>query len=149
METRAHLRVAVQRAFRAPQERVFDAWLDPALARRFLFHVPDGEVVQAETDPREGGAFRIVDRRQGKDVDHQGIWLVIDRPRRLVFEFTAEGGPRSRVEIDFAAPDTGGSLVTLTHELHPDWADFAQKDEEGWRTILNGLAAALGEEKAG
>lgn len=144
METRAHLRIAVQRRFQAPLERVFDAWLDPKTARRFLFATPQGEMVRAEIDPTERGALRFVDRRNGQDVDHHGTWLVIDRPRRLVFEFAVDQTASSRVELDFGTED-GGTLVTLTQELHPDWAEFALKSEEGWRTILDTLAKVLGE----
>jgi uncharacterized protein YndB with AHSA1/START domain len=144
METRAHLDIAVQRRFRAPLERAFDAWLDTQVSKGFLFATPTGEMVRAESDPREGGAFRFVDRRDGQDVDHRGTWLVIDRPHRLVFEFAVDEGDRSRVELDFSAED-GGTMVTVTHELHPDWAEFAQKTEEGWRSILDAMAAAMGE----
>ena len=59
--------VRVTRRFASPPERVFDTWLDPQRARTFLFSTPAGEIVRAEIDPRVGGTFRIVDRRQGKD----------------------------------------------------------------------------------
>ena len=95
---------------------------------------------------RVGGAFLFVDRRDGQDAEHLGRFLVIDRPRRLVFEFAvvAPGSPRSpytRVTIDIEpAPDGGGCLVTLTHEGVPE--PWAKQTEGGWAKMLAALEQA-------
>src|SRR6185295_11003762 len=60
--------VRVTHRFRASAERVFDAWLDPVRAGTFLFASPDGKMLRAEIDPRVGGRFEFVDRRDGIDV---------------------------------------------------------------------------------
>lgn len=136
--------VRVTRRFAAAPERVFDAWLDPARARRFLFATPDGEVVRCDIDPFVGGRFSIVDRRPAGDAGHYGTYLEIDRPRRLVFTFSvSEDEPGDRVTVDVSPVDGGGSEVTLTHEMKPEWAEWATKTTEGWTNILDGLARAL------
>ena len=144
MEAKSHVRVRVQHSFPSTPERVFDAWLDPAIARRFLFATPTGEVVRCEIDPRVGGTFRIVDRRKGQDVEHVGAFLEIERPRRLAFEYAVEGGDKSRVELDLV-PSAAGCEAAVTHELHPDWADFAERSEEAWTKMLQELELALKE----
>jgi uncharacterized protein YndB with AHSA1/START domain len=48
--------VTVSRRFKASPERVFDAWLDPAMARLFLFATPTGQVVRADIDAMRGWA---------------------------------------------------------------------------------------------
>ena len=144
MTAKSKVVVRVARRYDAPPECVFDAWLDPSTVRRFLFTIPTGEIVRAEIEPRVGGVFHVVDRRDGQDVDHEGTYLEIDRPRHLEFEYSADHSDRSRVSIDIT-PSGGGSELTLAHELHPDWADFAPRAEEAWRKMLEGLAAALGE----
>lgn len=130
------------RRFDAPPERVFDAWLDPATAGEFLFATEEGEMVGVEIDPRAGGRYSIVERREGEDVEHTGEYLEIDRPRRLAFTLQvpkySEETDRVTLEI---APAGGGSELTLVQEVSPEWADQV---EEGWTAILDGLARVLG-----
>ncbi len=136
--------ICVSRRYDFPPERVFDAWLDAEKARKFLFATSMGQMVRSEIDPRVGGAFLFVDRRDGVDVEHVGEYLEIDRPRRLVFNFHTERGSTelSRVTIDIT-PSGSGCELTLTHEIDPRWADYVERTEAGWTTILEGLATIL------
>ena len=125
-------------------ERVFDAWLDPAIARRFLFATPTGEMVRAEIDARVGGTFRFTDRRDGRDVDHVGEYRVVDRPRRLVFSFAVPmySPDHTEVEIDIAPTPDGGAALTLTQRnILPE---YTSQSVQGWTMILDGLDRALG-----
>jgi uncharacterized protein YndB with AHSA1/START domain len=138
--------VRVTRRFTASAERVFDAWLDVDRARRFLFATSTGQMVRAEIDPRVGGRFLFVDRRDGQDVEHFGTYLEIDRPRRLVFTFGVTGAEgETRVTIDIvplgSAGSEAGCELTLTHEGVPE--DYAERTEAGWGTIIEGMAGGL------
>ena len=125
--------------------RVFDAWLDPKKAAKWLFATPTGQMVRVDIDARVGGSFVLTDRRDNEDVEHVGTYLEIDRPRRLVFTF---GVPKyskefNRVSIDLKPLPTGCEL-TLTHEgVLPEWLE---RTNEGWGKILAALAANLGED---
>jgi len=135
--------VRVTRRFTASPERVFDAWLDPDKARKFLFATPHGGMVRADVDPRVGGQFTFTDRRDGVDVVHTGEYLEIDRPRRLVFTFAVpQYSPVvTTVTIEITALD-GGCELTLIHDgVLPE---YESRTQEGWGKILAGLAAALG-----
>ena len=72
MSTGQGVSVCVTRRFSASPERVFDAWLDPDTAGRWLFTTATGQMVRAEVDPRVGSSFTFTERRNGEDVEHTG-----------------------------------------------------------------------------
>ncbi len=139
--------VRVERRLSASPERVFDAWLDPSWIARFMFgpHLRDEQIVSLSNEPRVGGRFHYKVSRAGTEIDHTGTYREIERPRRLVFTWGVdqEQGDLSVVTIAIAA-DGDGCLLTLTHKLHPEWADYAERTHAGWTKIVGDLEAALG-----
>lgn len=119
-------------------ESIFDAWVDPAVAKQWLFATPGGEIVRCDIDARPGGTFVITDRRAGDDVAHHGTFLQVDRPRRLVFQFSVPkySSVITTVTIDLT-PTASGTDVILTHENV--LAAWAASTEQGWRDLLAGL----------
>jgi uncharacterized protein YndB with AHSA1/START domain len=136
------LTVRITRRFDFPPERVFDAWLDPRLAGKFLFATPNGEMLRVDIDARVGGHFAIVERREGEEAGHYGTYVEIDRPRRLVFDFTVDlaAADPTRVTVEIVAVADGCEL-TLTHERV--WGDYVERTQAGWSTILNALEDTL------
>src|SRR5579863_7829139 len=110
----------ITRHFNASSERVFDAWLNPDSACKWLFATSTGDMTRVEIDARVGGKFVIVERRDGEDVEHRGEYLEIDRPRRLVFTFAVPkySSQQSKVSIDILWTENGCEL-TLTQEKFP------------------------------
>ncbi len=129
--------------YSAPPARIFEGWVDPALASRWLFATPDGRIVRCDIDPRPGGAFVITDRRAGDEVEHRGAYVDVDPPRRLVFTFSVPkySSVVTTVKIDIAAAGTGCEL-TLVHE--GVLAEWASQTEQGWRDLLPRLAQVVG-----
>jgi len=119
-------------------EQVFDAWLDPKSAGKWLFATPTGEMVRVEIDARVGGRYTFVDRRNGVDVEHIGEYLEINRPRRLVFTLAVPKYSTlyTTVSIEIV-PQGTGSQLTLTHQgVLPEWREATQA---GWTGILDRL----------
>lgn len=135
--------LTVRHLFSTTPARVFDAWLDPALASRWLFATPGGRNVRCDIDARPGGTFVITDRRGEDDVEHHGTYIEIDRPRHLVFTFSVPKYSRvvTTVRIDLRAGAAGCELTLLHEGVLPEWA---ASTEQGWRDLLARLDALLG-----
>jgi len=138
--------VLVTRRYGCSSERVFDAWLDVRNAGRWLFATPTGTMRKVDIDPFVGGGFTIVERRAGVDVSHKGVYVELNRPRRIVFMFSVEnsGFNATRVSVDVERFGSGCEVL-LRHEGIP--AELAAQTETGWTKILDALAVVLGEKK--
>jgi uncharacterized protein YndB with AHSA1/START domain len=146
--TEQKLTLQVTRHFDFPAEKVFDAWLNPSAVGKWLFHAPGGEMKKIEIEPRVGGKYEIAEQREDDYDRHVGEYLVIDRPKKLVFTFAYVGpkipdAPSTKVTVDIQ-PTDDGCILTLTHEgVLPDWGE---QTTQGWTMILDNLAATLGGE---
>jgi len=133
--------VAVKHRFAASAERVYDAWLDPAKIRKFLYTTATGEIVRCDVDARVGGKYTIVDRRNGEDVLHEGTYLELERPRKIVFTLRVPkySADEDRVTIEIT-PLADGCELTLATQTADEWADDT---ERGWTMILDVLDEIL------
>lgn len=150
----APLIVQVTHRYSASAERVFDAWLTPSLASRFFFATRTGNILRCEIEAEVGGNFTVTDRRPHSDGDesvfdaeHRGTYIEIERPRRLVFDFSVPpySDQPSRVAIDIVPQGIGSCELTLSHDMgdsryaHP----FEQQTRNGWTKMLATLDKEL------
>ena len=137
-----HVTLTVHHTYACSAERIFDAWLNPAVASRWLFRTPEGQIVRCEIDARPAGAFVITDRRAGDDVEHRGTYVEIDRPRRLVFTFSVPkySNEMSTVSVLVAPSGTGSELTLVNYDVPIEWAS---QSEQGWRDLLARLESIL------
>lgn len=136
--------IRVEKRFRHPARRVFDAFLDPGRVGQWLFHTPDGVMEQTDYDPTVGGGFTIAERRGDGLAHHFGRFVQIDRPHRIVFDFWTEEDEATptRVSVTFTA-DGDHCVLVLTHDLAPAWAAHADRTTAGWTLILDNLATVM------
>jgi len=140
--------VRVTQRFEQSAERILDAFLDPKLIGQWMFgkRLRDEEVLSIRLEPRVDGEFSYVVKRQNQEINHSGTFIELIRPTRLAFTWGVMDAPsaKSHVIVEIF-PDTKGCDLTLTHELHPDWADFKTRTEAGWTKMLGVLAKVLSE----
>jgi uncharacterized protein YndB with AHSA1/START domain len=139
--------VGVTHRFDASAERVYDAFLDPSQASKFMFATATGQIVRCDIDARVGGTFTIVDRRNGDDVAHTGTYVALERPRRIVFTLFVEKYSKDTATVTIGITRLGkGCEVTLTHETKATYAPFQDRVREGWTGILDVAAELLVDE---
>jgi uncharacterized protein YndB with AHSA1/START domain len=141
--------VVVKSSFATSAERVFDAWLDPDMIRNWMFNptLRREDVLRIVIDPRVGGSFSFLVRRDGQEIEYIGKYLEIDRPRRLAFTWaiapgSPEPGVASRVQVEIV-PRGKRCDLTLVQEMPAHWAEYAASAKEAWTKELGVLATTL------
>ena len=109
--------VTVDRLIAAPREKVYRAWLDPAVLARWMG--PDGSsVVDATVDERVGGAHHV--ELIGPDGSYYSFVSVIEElvpDERIVLTFTFDGdGEDTLLTLTFRDAEGGGTELHLQHE---------------------------------
>jgi glutathione S-transferase len=135
----------LSRHIRAPRERVCEAFLNAAELRLWM-GPRDVRVVEASTDPRVGGRWRVaINGSDGTRYIVGGEYREISRPDRLVFTWEWEAGPmpgvQTLIEVSFTAKDDG-TLVQMRHSGFPA-AAARDGHGQGWNAPLNKLAGLL------
>jgi uncharacterized protein YndB with AHSA1/START domain len=146
-----YVEAKVVHEFAASAERVFDAWLDPSLVKRWMgaalksFGL-SGDVRRIEIDARVGGRFTFSDMRDGSEAVHWGTYLEIVRPRKVVFTwFTSEKDEKEDTSVVtlLIEPRGSGCTATIVHRLDTKYAEYVQRTEAGWGRMLAQTEAVL------
>jgi uncharacterized protein YndB with AHSA1/START domain len=140
--------VQVSRTFPAPRERVFRAWTDAEIVKRW-FGIRGTIVDSVESDVRPGGHYRITVKVPPtmRRIHVSGTFLEVEPPARIVYTFGWENLPitrgmgESKVTVAFRELD-GSTEVHLTHELL-DKARVRAWHSLGWKGSFKRLARVL------
>jgi uncharacterized protein YndB with AHSA1/START domain len=136
--------VRIERTFDAPAEGVFDAWTSPEVMRRWFHCAPNWDTPEAEVDLRVGGKVRVVMRRaDGTEVEAQGEYMLIDRPRRLVMTWTFDDDPSNEQLIELSFSESEGSTTVLMVNSRISTDERRDAQDEGWRGCLDELEREL------
>lgn len=140
----------LEHRFAASREQVFDAWINPAVLKRWWAAAPTWDTPLAEVDAREGGAYKLSMRTDEGDVHTvHGEFTEIRKPERLAFTWSWAEGPdaamsgseHTDVLVEFLE-DGDGTLVRLTHSGFANDGIRAMH-VEGWQGVLANLERAV------
>lgn len=140
----------LEHRYAAPRDRVFEAWTNPEVLKRWWAAAPSWETPLAEVDAREGGSYRLSMLTDTGDVHTvRGEYREISPPERLAYTWSWEEGPDAAmagsestlVVVEFLE-DGDGTLVKLTH------SGFASDEirgmhAQGWEAVLANLERSV------
>jgi uncharacterized protein YndB with AHSA1/START domain len=130
--------LTLKRRINAPPAKVFAAFTEPQTIARWFG--PQGvQKVEAETDLRIGGRYRIVGHMANDTHEVGGVYREIVPDEKLVYTWAWKSTPEreSLVTLQFK-PDGAGTLLTLTHEQFFD-DDARDRHQHGWSGALDKL----------
>lgn len=150
-----HSTYVIERSYSAAPERVFGAFADPAKKRRWFGERSGRGVEVFEMDFRVGGADQYLFRMQ-EGTPFPGVALVnhtsyqdIVPGSRIVLAYTMTLGDRrisaSLVTLEFLAEQGGTRMVFTEQAAFFEGADGPALREDGWKKLLDGLSAELGQ----
>jgi uncharacterized protein YndB with AHSA1/START domain len=143
--------VRLHRTIAAPPDRVYRAWLDPELVRRWATPA-DLTVTGVDIDERVGGHYRIWQANADGDAGGFECELLELVPgERIVFRWGFVGPDRvadpaheSRLTITLRETPEGGTALTLVHErldaLEGAMPGMVEGARHGWSEALDKLA---------
>jgi uncharacterized protein YndB with AHSA1/START domain len=131
--------IRMERLVAAPIEEVFDALTDPARMADWFSPVGHAEV---EANAVVGGRLRVVMIDGDVRLEHDGVFLELQRPTRVSFTWRSRfTGDRPTV-VTVELRDEGGSTrLVLSHDRLPPQERASHAS--GWGAILDRLSAAV------
>ncbi|AGP33344.1 polyketide cyclase [Sorangium cellulosum] len=139
--------LVLTRIIDAPREKVFKAWTDPELLKKWFAPQPFTTPF-AELDVRPGGASLIVMRDpQGNEYPNKGVFLEVVENERLVFTdaYTTAWEPSEKpfMTVILTFEDEGGKTKYTARARHWTVADREAHEKMGFHEGWGQCAAQL------
>jgi uncharacterized protein YndB with AHSA1/START domain len=137
--------LTLKRRINAAPSKVYAAWTDPEKLAAWFgpSKVREGSL-QAETDLRVGGSYRIsFNATDGEYFQVGGVYREIVPNELLVMSWAWHSTPERESQLTISLkPDGAGTLLTLHHE---QFFDQAARDGhgKGWAELLGKLEQSL------
>jgi uncharacterized protein YndB with AHSA1/START domain len=142
MKTEQNLRLEIKRLIKAPRDRVYAAWTDPAQLKQW-FGPENVQTRELVADARVGGEFRWdLTNSEGEEMTMRGEYRELQPGKKIVFTWQWEDDEdwknhTSIVTVELGDAD-GGTQLRLIHEQLPN-EDSRNGHEGGWNSALNKL----------
>ncbi len=135
----------IVRTFDASPERVYQAWADPSVVKRWFGPTPEFSTPIVEVDLRIGGTYRIgMKSPDGELYVATGVYQEIVPNEKLVFTWRWENdsfSPETLVTVEFKKSGEHTELV-FTHENFAT-EELAKDHQEGWEGALSKLSTLI------
>ena len=135
----------IERIFDAPAERVFEAWTNEDVLRRWLYGRANLETPIAEVDLRVGGRIRIVMRDPSgeQEAGATGEYKVVEPPHRLVFTWIWDDAPDhpQLIELEFSEREGRTTVRMINSGIHSD--ERWESQQTGWHFCYDNLERVL------
>ena len=143
--------LVLTRIIDAPREKVFRAWTEPELLKKWFAPLP-WTTAAAELDVRPGGANLIVMRSpEGQEFPNRGVYLEVVKNERLVITdaYTRAWEPSEKpfMTVVLTFDDEGGRTRYTARARHWTAADRETHEKmgfhEGWGQTTSQLEALV------
>lgn len=148
-----HSTFTIGRSFPQRPARVFSAFAQPALKRRWYAEGDQHEIQDFHVDFRSGGIERFRYRFKeghpiaGSEIGNESTYQDIVDQKRIVMttRMSLNGKPIVVMLATFEfVPAKSGTDLILTHQgTYIDWPDGVKMIEMGWRGLVERLAKEL------
>jgi uncharacterized protein YndB with AHSA1/START domain len=143
-----HATFTLERTYDAPPAKVFKAFADPAIKRRWFVEGEGWDVEEFTTDFTVGGRERSRFRfRGGAPIRNDTTYHDIVPNERIIFAYTMTIG-ENRISASLATfefkPEGGRTKLVFTEQgAFLDGLDKVESREGGWGGLLDALGRAL------
>jgi len=132
----------IKRIIKAPRDRVYAAWTDPAQLREW-FGPENVQTRNIVAETHVGGKFRWeLTNCDGEEMTMRGEYRELQPGEKIVFTWQWEEDEdwkrRDSVVTVELSDCEGGTEVRLTHEQLPS-EESRERHTEGWQSVLNKL----------
>lgn len=143
-----HSTFVIERTYPGSAARVFAAFSDPAIKRRWFLEGENWHADAYDLDFREGGQetsrFRL---KEGPKVTNETIYQDIVDEKRIVFVYAMTVGDKrisaSLASVELFASGKGTRVVYTEQGQFFDGADQPKRRESGWAELFDKLGDEL------
>lgn len=143
MQNQTNNTLKISHYFTQPPEKVWQAWTDPAIVKRWFGSDPNGTVLDATLDVRLGGTFEVTfQNADGTQFTSIGKYKEIEPYQKLVFSWAWKD--RSDVlEWITLIFQTAQNGTLMTFEIANIDSGTTHDYENGWKSTFEKLERTL------